>query len=223
MREFPEHITNSIYDNPTLLRNMEYVMANQHNFDYEFQSNYKSVTLDIIESNPDLPWSWLSISRKPDLTIPFIKKYKAKLIWEEVTKNIHSKQLIFNNPGLPWDYSALVYRADLTREELFKYITEYNDAYPFTKHPALKFEDYKNGPLIRWNRYANANAASLLANRFTAECADFIIAKYRQHLSAYRIQQHWYRIRCDPRHPVGQKKLEADYSSYAELCKPKLV
>ena len=215
MREFPEHITDSIYDNPTLLRNMEYVMANQDNFNYEFQANYKYVTLDIIESNPDLHWSWLSISRKPDLTIHFIKKYKAKLIWEEVTKHITAKQLIFNNPGLPWDYSALVYRADLTREELFKYITEYKDVYPFTKHPALKFKDYKNGTLIKWRH--NTISASL----FTAERDDFIIANYRQHLSAYRIQQHWHRIRCDPRHPVGQKKLEADYSSYAELCKPK--
>jgi hypothetical protein len=172
------------------------------------------VTLDIIDTNPDLPWSWESISKKSELTIPFIKKYKDKLNWTEVTAHIKTKQIIFNNPGLPWDYSAFVYRDDLTRDELFRYITNYKDAFTFTSHPVLKFSDIQTGKLILWNQYA------IPRNSFTAERDDFIIAKYRCYLSAYRIQQHWHRIRSNPRHPVGQKKLEADYSSYAELCKP---
>ena len=39
----------------------------------------------------------------------------------------------------------------------------------------------------------------------------FIIQQYRRHLASYRIQQHWHRIRADPRHPVCRKKLELDY------------
>ena len=39
----------------------------------------------------------------------------------------------------------------------------------------------------------------------------FIIQQYRRHLASYRIQQHWHRIRSDPRHPVGQRRLGREY------------
>ena len=42
----------------------------------------------------------------------------------------------------------------------------------------------------------------------------FIIHQYRRHLASYRIQQHWHRIRSDPRHPVGQRRLEREAESF---------
>ena len=215
MREFPDKLSEHIYNNPTIFKNMDFVRANIHKTGVGLKATHKSVTLELIEANLDLPWSRQSISKRPDLTIPFIKKHKSMLAWELVTSYIGLKQHVFNNPDLPWDYSALVYRHDLTREELFRYITKYNDAFKFTMHPALKFKDMANGSLIKWERRA------ILGNSFTAERDDYISANYRCYLSAYRIQQHWHRIRSDPRHPVGKKRLEADYASYTtELCKP---
>jgi hypothetical protein len=50
------------------------------------------------------------------------------------------------------------------------------------------------------------------SNSFTRDKQEYQLQQYRRHLACYRIQQHWHRIRCDPRHPVGRKKLELDYN-----------
>ena len=55
----------------------------------------------------------------------------------------------------------------------------------------------------------------LSREEFIEEEQAFYLAEYRKHLAAFRIQQWWYRIRLDPRHPVGIRRLEREYD---ELC-----
>ncbi len=40
---------------------------------------------------------------------------------------------------------------------------------------------------------------------------DYFVAEYRRHLAAFRIQQWWHKLRLDPRHPVGIRRLEREY------------
>lgn len=53
----------------------------------------------------------------------------------------------------------------------------------------------------------------LQRKELNVERNNYIVNKYRRHLAAYRIQQHWHRICTDPRHPFCQKRLERDYDS----------
>lgn len=68
----------------------------------------------IVDMYPDAKWDWTEISFNPHLTIPFIKKYRAKLDWGYLTSVI-DKKVINANPCLPWDFNQFHYRNDITR------------------------------------------------------------------------------------------------------------
>ena len=55
------------------------------------------------------------------------------------------------------------------------------------------------------------------SNSFTRDKQEYQLQQYRRHLASYRIQQNWHRIRSDPYHPVGQRKLELDYNREFEF------
>ncbi len=61
------------------------------------------------------------------------------------------------------------------------------------------------------------NWQNISLNPFTLEKTEFQVQQYRRHLASYRIQQWWHRLRLDPRHPVGRKRLERDYDRTFEL------
>ena len=46
----------------------------------------------------------------------------------------------------------------------------------------------------------------------TYVCRNLRIGQFSRHLAAYRIQQWWHRIRLDPYHPVGKRRLEREYT-----------
>ncbi len=77
--------------------------------------------------------------------------------------------------------------------------------FAISRNPNITMDDIRNNPDKPWDW------SGLIYNPFTKEKQNYIIQQYRRHLSAYRIQQHWHRIRADPRHPVGQRRLERDY------------
>jgi hypothetical protein len=73
-------------------------------------------------------------------------------------------------------------------------------------NPNITMDYIKDNPDKPWDW------DGISSNSFTRDKQDFQLQQYRRHLASYRIQQHWHRIRCDPRHPVGRKKLELDYN-----------
>jgi hypothetical protein len=76
-----------------------------------------------------------------------------------------------------------------------------------SENPGITFEDIIAHPELRWYNW------SILSNNFTKSRQEFHIQHVRRHLAAFRIQQHWHRIRMDPRHPVCQRRLELEYDS----------
>ena len=79
------------------------------------------------------------------------------------------------------------------------------DWYNLSMNPNITMKYIKENPDKPWDW----NGIS--RNPFTRDKQDYIIQQYRRHLACYRIQQHWHRIRSDPRHQVGRKKLELEY------------
>jgi len=73
-------------------------------------------------------------------------------------------------------------------------------------NPNITMKDIQENPDKPWNFYG------ISVNSFTRDKAEYLLLQYRRHLASYRIQQHWHRIRADPRHPVCQRRLELDYN-----------
>ena len=74
-----------------------------------------------------------------------------------------------------------------------------------SRNPNITMKDIKENPDKPWNWYY------ISSNPFTWNKREYLIQQYRRHLASYRIQQHWQRIRSDPYHPVGKKRLELEY------------
>jgi hypothetical protein len=55
----------------------------------------------------------------------------------------------------------------------------------------------------------------IFTQSFVREKEAFIEKRYRDHLSAYRIQQYWNRSLTDPNYALCLKKLEADWLAYS--------
>ncbi len=93
------------------------------------------------------------------------------------------------------------YRTNVFREQVEKEWTEY-----FWKF----IEDNFDKP---WDW------RELSYNTFSKEKQQFIDRKYKEHLSAYRIQQCWNRAISVPTNPICQRKQIRDYEKcFGRLC-----
>jgi hypothetical protein len=98
-------------------------------------------------------------------------------------------------------------------------------------NPNITLEFIKSNPNYQWNwnrlsrnphltmnfvdecfDLDNTNWDFISQHKFTVDKDEYTLAKYREYLAAYRIQQWWHRLRLDPHHPVGIRRLEREYS-----------
>ena len=136
---------------------------------------------DILE-NPDKPWQWNGVSRNPSVTMKDIKE----------------------NPDKPWDWS-ISSNPNITMKDILENQDKAWNWYWISGNPNITMQDIKENPAMPWVWEA------ISENTFTRDKQDSRIQEYRRHLASYRIQQHWHRIRSDPRHPVGQRRLDREY------------
>ncbi len=140
--------------------------------------------MEDIKTNPDKPWNWRYLSHNPNITI----------------------EDIISNPDKPWDWEYISSNPNITMEDI-----KTNPDKPWnwrylSHNPNITIEDIISNSDMPWNW------SNISSNKFTKSKKDYLTQQYRRHLSAYRIQQHWHRIRSDPRHPVGQRLLELEYA-----------
>ena len=112
----------------------------------------------------------------------FMMEHESKLDWTCISCNSNIKMEFINtNLDKPWDWYNISFNSNIT------------------------MKDIKENPDKPWNWIG------ISSNPFTQDKQEFQLQQYRRHLACYRIQQHWHRIRSDPRHPVGQRRLEREY------------
>ena len=161
---------------------------------------------ELVIANPDLKWNWTEISLNPHLTVPFMQKYRKQIKWDFLTSVI-PKSVIRANPRLPWDYKMYYYRTDLSRPELFEQIMSYTDTFQIGSHSQIRFSDFQNEKLIKWDM----NSVSY--NKFELEKQTFIIEKYSEYLAAYRVQQYHNLVETSPEYVVCRKRICRDYDN----------
>jgi hypothetical protein len=142
-----------------------------------------NLTMEFINANPDKPWDWIGISSNPNLAMEFIANPDKPWSWWHISCNPNIKlQDIFANSDKPWNWEYISQNSNITIE------------------------------IIEANPDKICNWTGLSVNKFTKSKTDFITQKYCEHLSAYRIQLRWHKIRLDPRHPVGRRRIEREYA-----------
>ena len=153
---------------------------------------------ELVDANSDLKWNWTKISQNPHLTVPFMRKYRKQIKWDFLTSVI-PKSVIRANPRLPWDYKMYYYRTDLSRSELFEHIMSYTNTFQLGSHSQIRFSDFQNEKLIKWNMNSVSN------NKFELEKQTFITEKYSEYLAAYRVQQYHNLVETSPEYAVCRK------------------
>ena len=138
---------------------------------------------DILE-NPDNPWDWFWISRNPNITM----------------------KDIMENQDKPWKWDYILMNPNITMNYIKENLDKPLDWDGISLNPNITMKDILENPDKPWDW------DGISKNSFTRDKQEFQLQQYRRHLASYRIQQHWHRIRSNPYHPVGQKKLELDYN-----------
>ena len=196
-----------------------YVLSNpEKNWNWNLISQNPGITLDDITSNIDLPWNWRFIANNPNITLEFIDIVAIDRLNLD---DAYTRQCLSMNRGISihdimehkhhpaWDWYYVSWRHDLTFDI-------------FMSNPDINWPSY--GKLIKTvdipidamnsildHDKFKPHLSGLCANMFISFEKEYLIREYRRHLASYRIQQHWHRIRSDPRHPVGQRRLDREY------------
>ena len=86
-------------------------------------------------------------------------------------------------------------------------------------HPSIESDNSKRQPMSSIITMADIMALPVIDCQLSSEWVFFneeknthVTEACRKYLAAYRIQQWWHRIRLDPRHPVGIRRLEREYT-----------
>jgi hypothetical protein len=166
----------------------------------QFISKFKKTTQNLM----------IHISRNVNLNIDFIKRYintHMRWHWGELSKNSRvSLGDISTNLELPWDWPEISSRPDITLDFINDNIEKSWNWQTLSNNPNLTLDFVVKNIDKHWDWYKISN------HSFESEKHAHIISEYRRMLAVYRIQQWWHRIRMDPRHPVGIRRLEREYT-----------
>ncbi len=143
-----------------------------------------NITMKDILENLDKPLYWAGISRNSNITMKDIKK----------------------NLDKPWNWNFISMNPNITMKDILENLDKPLYWAGISRDSNITMNDILENPDKQWDW------CWISHNPFTRDKQDYIIQQYRRHLASYRIQQHWHRIRSDPYHPVGRKKLELDYN-----------
>ncbi len=146
--------------------------------------------MDFVLERLDKPWFWISISSNPGIKM------------EDISLNTQQ----------PWSWWHVSANPNLTIDFIKSHPDILDLPYGYgwnwievSRNNTFTIKDILNNLDLRWK------TNEIMRNSFTKDKLEHLIQHYRRHLAAFRIQQHWHRIRLDPRHPVGQRRLEREY------------
>jgi hypothetical protein len=138
--------------------------------------------MEMIKKYQNKPWNWTWISRNPTITMEFIEKHPDKpWNWTWISKNPNiTMEMIENHPEKPWSWYFISQNPNVTMEMIEKY-------------PNKSWE---------WS--------CISLNEFKKDKEKFIEKKLKEHLSAFRIQQHWFNAKMNPEYSLC-KKMVGDF------------
>ena len=142
-----------------------------------------NITCEIIESNPDLNWNYLNLSKYAKITLDFVIKYKhKKWHWNYLSENPNiSIATMIANPKYSWNWHRIVTRPDISWDHIL-YASKIHklDWNEFSKNPAI----FKISP-----------------------------SSIRKYIAAKTIWRAWFRAITNPDYIMCRKRLHSEFHS----------
>ena len=144
-----------------------------------------------IENNPDKSWDWSCLSRNPNITFDDVLAH----------------------PNKSWNWIFLSANPNITFDNVLAHPDKPWNWYWLSQNPNITFDIVQTHPKQPWDWNGLSN------NSFIKAKQRFIEKRYKEHISAYRIQQCWNRAYSIPTNPICQRKQIRDYEKCSgRLC-----
>ena len=168
--------------------------------------------MDYITQHPEYPWDWHAISQNKNLTMDFVERHpKLPWNWSEISQNENiTMDFVERHPDLPWNWYGISQNHNLTMDFVERHPEHLWDWFEISQSHNLTMDYVERHPELPWNW------TGMSWNCFDKEKIVFVEKKYREHLSAFKIQQ-WYRkIAENPHHKSGicKRRVNAAYDKY---------
>lgn len=161
--------------------NMRIILENPHiKWKYNRLSSNASITLDDIDKNSELPWSWGCVIMRKDITLEFAKKYKHKT---ELVPEMDIEGTL--------EYQG--WHEDLNIELVRKYKDKKLCWQRISRHDGITMDDIRNNPDLPWNlegisRNANMTIEYLLEN--LDKNLDWFNVSYQKNITMQMVIDH---------------------------------
>ena len=144
--------------------------------------------MEYIIQHPDHSWNWYLISRNSSLIMEYVEQHpEHHWDWDGISQNSSlTMEDIMQHPEHPWNWCGISQNSSLTME--------YVEQHP--EHPWYWF--------------------GISQNVFKKDRQQLIEKKYREHLSAFKIQKWFRKIAENPNHKSGICKRRV-YATYDKL------
>ena len=159
-------------------------------FREQIEHEWKEKFWKFIEDHPDIPWNWVGLSFNPNIIDIIITHPNKSWDWNSLSSNPGiTIDIVLAHPDKPWDWGWISANPNITLDDVLAHPDKYWD----------------------WN--------DLSQNTFSKAKQNFVDKRYKEHLSAYRIQQCWNRAISIPTNPMCKRKQKRDYEKcFGILC-----
>jgi hypothetical protein len=142
--------------------------------------------MDFVERHPELPWNWYWISHNENLTMEYVVQHpEHPWNWLGISQNINlTMDFVEQHPELPWNWFWVSHNKNITMDFV-------------ERHPELHWD---------WT--------GISRNDFKKSKNAFIEKKYREYLSAFKIQQWFHYIKLNPTYNYCRKRVNMFYDKY---------
>ena len=141
------------------------------------------------------------------------RKYRTECFRKQVQHAWKEKfwKFVEDNLEQPWDWRGLSSNPNITFDIVQTHPDKPWNWQNLSYNPNITFDNILAHPDKPWNWY------NLSRNTFSKAKQNFVEKKYKEHLSAYRIQQCWNRASSIPTNPICQRKQIRDYEKCSGL------
>jgi hypothetical protein len=142
--------------------------------------------MEYVAQHPEHPWDWDGISYNSNLTMEYVVQH----------------------PEHPWDWNRISWNSSLTMEYVEQHPEHPWDWNGISQNSSLTMEYVEQHPEHPWNWHG------ISQNDFKKEKNTFIEKKYKEHLSAFKIQQWFHHIKLNPNYRYCRKRVNMFYDRY---------
>lgn len=152
MAQYPDYPWDCLhcYKNIDMSMAAIYQLQNLRGHYLYYLSSSGYVTMDVVNSRPDIPWCWKGLSENPNLTLDFIDSHIDKpWNWPGISKNSNiTLDFIERHLDKPWSWDMLSSNPNLTLDFVKKYPIKPWNWENIRRNPRIVYEMINKYPFL---------------------------------------------------------------------------